>query len=126
MQKLLTAEAARNVFKNRSSRDFLKHGGASYISAARLEQVSPQHFAVASLMVAKGAKNWSGEMTHCPEGEKMMKSANKELLEGKSIAGAEMTKVEPDQAAKMVAKAEQQIENNQQALKLSQHEYHTY
>ena len=26
MQKLLTAEAARNVFKNGSSRDFLKHG----------------------------------------------------------------------------------------------------
>lgn len=126
MQKLLTAEAARNVFKNGSSRDFLKHGGASYISAAGLERVNPGHFAVASLAAAKGDKNWSGEMTHCPEGERMMKSANKELLEGKSIAGAEMTKIEADQAAKMVAKAEQQIENNQQALKLSQYEYHTY
>ena len=68
-------------------------------------------------MVAKGAKNWSGEMTHCPEGEKMMKSANKELLEGKSIAGAEMTKVEPDQAAKWLPKPNSKLKNNQQALK---------
>ncbi len=126
MQKLLTAEAARNVFKNGSSRDFLKHGGASYISAAGLEQTDAQRSAIANLLAAKGNKCWSEMLTYYPEGEKMMKNANKELLEGKSIAGAEMTKVEPDQAAKMIAKAEQQIENNKQALKLSQKDYHAY
>lgn len=49
----------------------------------------------------------------------MMKNANKELLEGKRISGAEMPAVDPDQAARMVEKAERQIANNKMAEKMA-------
>lgn len=53
----------------------------------------------------------------------MMKNANKELLEGKRISGAEMSTVSADQAAEMVKKAERQIENNNRAIQMSKESY---
>ena len=48
-----------------------------------------------------------------------MKNANKELLEGRRISGAEMPAVDPNLAARMVEKAERQIANNKMAEKMA-------
>lgn len=124
MEKLLNPNAARNIFNHgKEAHGFFKKGGANYISAASVEAANAQRSAIANLLASKGSKCWSEMLTYCPEGEKMMKNANKELLEGKHISGAEMSVVSADQAAKMVEKAEQQIENNNRAMQMSKESY---
>ena len=121
MDKLLTPEAARNVFSplHKEEHGLQKKGGMSYISSASMEEADAQRSAVASLLAAKGNKCWSEMLTYCPEGELMMKNANKELLSGNRIAGAEMIAVSPELAGKMVEKAEQQIANNKMMEKMA-------
>lgn len=117
---LLNPKAAYNVFNHgKEAHDFFKNGGANYISTASMEEANAQRSVIANLLVSKGSKCWSEVLTYCPEGEKMMKNANKELLEGKRISGAEMPAVDPDQAARMVEKAERQIANNKMAEKMA-------
>ena len=84
-----------------------------------MEKANAQRSAIANLLVSKGSKCWSEVLTYCPEGEKMMKNANKELLEGKRISGAEMPAVDQNLAARMVEKAERQIANNKMAEKMA-------
>ena len=117
--KLLNQEAARNIFTKGQAYDFFKKDGVHYTCTALMKEVNAQRSAIANLLVSKGSKCWSEVLTYCPEGEKMMKNANKELLEGKRISGAEMPAVDPDQAARMVEKAERQIANNKMAEKMA-------
>ncbi len=119
MEKLLNPNAARNIFNHgKEAHGFFKNGGANYISAASMEAADAQRSAIANLLAGKGSKCWSETLTYCPEGKKMMKNADRELLEGKRISGAEMPAVDPDQAARMVEKAERQIANNKMAEKM--------
>ena len=111
--KLLNQEAARNIFTKGQAYDFFKKDGVHYTCTALMKEVNAQRSAIANLLVSKGSKCWSEVLTYCPEGEKMMKNANKELLEGKRIS------VDPDQAARMVEKAERQIANNKMAEKMA-------
>lgn len=123
-EKLLTPDIARNVFNNgKEAPDFLRKRGTHIISTASVEAANAQRSAIANLLASKGSKCWSEALTYCPEGEKMMKNANKELLEGKRISGAEMSTVSADQAAEMVKKAERQIENNNRAIQMGKESY---
>ena len=88
-----------------------------------MEAADAQRSAIANLLAGKGSKCWSETLTYCPEGEKMMKNADRELLEGKRISGAEMSAVSADQAARMVENAERQIENNNRAMQMSKESY---
>lgn len=117
--KLLNQETAPKVFGQGQAYYFLKEGGVHYTSVGSMEKANAQRSAIANLLVSKGSKCWSEVLTYCPEGEKMMKNANKELLEGKRISGAEMPAVDQNLAARMVEKAERQIANNKMAEKMA-------
>ncbi len=117
--KLLNQETAPKVFRQGQAYYFLKEGGVRYTSVGSMEKANAQRSAIANLLVSKGSKCWSEVLTYCPEGEKMMKNANKELLEGKRISGAEMPAVDQNLAARMVEKAERQIANNKMAEKMA-------
>ncbi len=127
MEKLLKPTAARNVFSHgQAAHGFFKNGGANYISAGSMDLADPNAKAPTNGAVANGATllTAGAEYNNAPNAAQMMKNADRELLEGKHLSGAEMLKVSTDQAAKMVEKAEQQIENNNQILHMNKNSYY--
>ncbi len=121
MEKLLTPEAARNVFKNGMSHDFFKKGGANYVSIGSMDFADSHAQALTNGAAANGATLLAAgrECDRIANGEEMMKEANRELLAGNRIAGAEMTRVSPELAERMLENAERQIDNNKMAEKMA-------
>lgn len=122
MEKLLNPNAARNIFNHgKEAHGFFKNGGANYISAASMNFADPNAQALTNVAASKGATLFmaGAEYGNAPKAEEMMKNADRELLKGERISGAEMSAVDPDQAVRMVEKAEQQITNNKMAEKMA-------
>lgn len=113
MEKLMNPKAAANIFnKSVEAHDFLKIGGAKYISAADMTANNPQYGFHLSKGISKGMSHSSGEMTVAGNAEQMMKNADKELLSGKLLSAAELAEIDADIALGMVEKAEKQTANN--------------
>lgn len=122
MTKLLNPNAARNIFNHgKEAHGFFKNRGANYISAGSMEFAAPNAQALTNGAVRNGATLLMAgtEYDNAPKAQEMMKNADRELLKGKRISGAEMPAVDPDQAARMVEKAERQIANNKMAEKMA-------
>lgn len=122
MEKLLTPTAARNVFSHgNEAHAFFKNGGANYIGTGSMNFANPNAQALTNGAAANGATLLMAGMGYdnAPKAAEMMKNADRELLEGKHIAGAEMVAVSAEQAAKMVEKAEQQTESNNLAIEMA-------
>ena len=127
MTKLLNREAANNVFSNGPlAHDFMKKGGAAYISTADTTPVNPTYLFHLAKAEANGLPHHSGNMEVVHNAEQMIKNANNELLNGKHISEAGMTQVDGDTARRMVEGAEKQIANNSLAEILTQRNNHTY
>lgn len=124
MEKLLNPNAARNVFNNgKEAHSFLTNGGKGgthIISAGSMDFTNSNALALTNGAVLGGANIFMAgkEFTPAPNAAQMMKYADKELLTGKHIAGAEISDISPDLATDIVFAAEQQIKNNKIAEKM--------
>lgn len=126
-KKLLTPEAARNVFYNgEEAHDFLTKGSTRIISTGSMDFANPNAQALTNGAVSNGATLLMAgvKYDYAQEAEKMIKSSNKELMTGKVLSHGEMI----DYSAwgeKMVEKAEQQIENNNRAMQIHKESHFT-
>lgn len=112
---------ANNVFKNSGiAHDFLKNGGAKYISAAGTTRVNPELSFYAAKAQTQGLPCHSGKAEFSKNGSQIMKNANKELMSGNRLSEAELSNIDADIAQKMVENAEKQIANNKVTEMLAQ------
>lgn len=103
---ILNPNNAAKVLGHGDTRAFMAKGNAHYLSNGSVQETNAQAFAIANLMAAESAKHWAGELQDEPNGAKIMKNANQELLSGKILAQGNITTFDSEKAAEMVKKAE--------------------